>query len=67
MFRRRLARLYENELRDEEQFYLNTLVELINKGLSTNELFGTAEATAICEAMTDENELMVSDGIVYKI
>ncbi|THH29729.1 hypothetical protein EUX98_g4455 [Antrodiella citrinella] len=67
LFRRRLARLYEGELRDEEQFYMNDLVKLINNGLTTDELFGTAEATAICTSMTEENELMISDGIVYKI
>jgi len=67
LFRRRLARLYEAELRDEEQFYLRDLLELINKGLTTAQLFGTAEATAICLLMTEQNELMLSDGIVYKI
>ncbi|KAH8100493.1 ATP dependent DNA helicase [Cristinia sonorae] len=67
LFRKRLAKLYENELRDEEQFYLTSLVELINNGLTTKELFGTAEVTAICQVMTDDNELMLSDGIVYKI
>lgn len=47
--------------------YLHTLVEMINEGLPTNELFGTAEATAACTIMTDANEVMLSDGIVYKI
>jgi DNA replication licensing factor MCM3 len=40
---------------------------MINEGLSTNELFGTAEGQAACEAMQDANELMISDNIVYKI
>lgn len=43
------------------------LVELVNGGLSTDALFGTAEATAICQFMTDSDELMMSDGIIYKV
>jgi DNA replication licensing factor MCM3 len=30
-------------------------------------LFGTAEATAACLVMQEANDLMISDGIVYKI
>ncbi|KAI8995425.1 ATP dependent DNA helicase [Trametes punicea] len=67
LFRARLAQLFATKLVDEDQMYLHTLVEMINEGLSTNELFGTAEATAACNIMTDANEVMLSDGIVYKI
>ena len=47
--------------------YFTTLVEMINQGLSTDALFGTAEATAACDAMSDASELMVSDGVVYTV
>ena len=47
--------------------YLYALLEMINARLSTDQLFGTAEATAACNAMTDANEIMLSDGVVYKI
>ncbi|KAH9891007.1 ATP dependent DNA helicase [Cubamyces lactineus] len=67
LFRTRLAHLFATKLVDEDQMYLHTLVEMINEGLTTNELFGTAEATAACNIMTDANEVMLSDGIVYKI
>ncbi|OSD05902.1 ATP dependent DNA helicase [Trametes coccinea BRFM310] len=67
LFRTRLAQLFATKLVDEDQMYLHTLVEMINEGLSTNELFGTAEATAACNIMTDANEIMLSDGVVYKI
>ncbi|KAI0662516.1 ATP dependent DNA helicase [Cubamyces menziesii] len=67
LFRTRLAHLFATKLVDEDQMYLHTLVEMINEGLSTDELFGTAEATAACNIMTDANEVMLSDGIVYKI
>ena len=67
LFRKRFARLYENELRDEDQVLFNTLVELINQALPTDQLFGTTECTAIIEAMGEENELMMTGGVVYKI
>ena len=47
--------------------FLKDLLSMLNEGLSTNELFGTAEATAACEIMGEANELMLSEGIVYKI
>lgn len=43
------------------------LVEMLNDGLKTEELFGTAEATAACNAMAAADEVMYSEGIVYKI
>lgn len=67
LFRTRLARLNATVLLDDEQVYFTQLLELINDGLTTDTLFGTAEATAICQVMTEANELMLSDGIVYKI
>ena len=42
-------------------------MELVNAGLPNDALFGTAEATAICQIMTDSDELMMSDGIIYKV
>lgn len=66
-FRSRLANLFATRLQDTEQMFLKDLLSMLNEGLSTNELFGTAEATAACEAMGEANELMLSEGIVYKI
>ena len=54
-------------LQDEEQWFLADLVEAINKGLPVDALFSTAEATAICQKMNDAEELMLSDGMVYKM
>lgn len=67
MFRTRLAKLFASTLQDDEQWYLADLLAAVNQGLSTDDLFSTAEATAACQAMSDVNELMISDGIVYKI
>jgi DNA replication licensing factor MCM3 len=54
-------------MQDTEMMFLADLLKLVNEGLSTDELFGTAEATEACQAMTDADELMISEGIVYKI
>ncbi|KAG6331169.1 hypothetical protein ID866_7918 [Astraeus odoratus] len=67
MFRSKLANLFSTRLQDEEQIFLTELLEMVNDGLPTDALFGTAEATAICQSMTDSDELMLSDNIVYKV
>jgi len=67
LFRSKVANLFASRLQDEEQIFLAELVEFVNAGLPTDELFGTAEATAICQLMTDSDELMMSDGIIYKV
>jgi DNA replication licensing factor MCM3 len=66
-FRSRLANLYATKLVDEEAVLFPTLLQHLNEGLSTDELFGTAEATAAAEIMTEAEELMLSGGIVYKM
>lgn len=67
LFRSRLANIFATRLQDDEQIFLTALLEFVNEGLATDALFGTAEATEACEAMQDNEELMISDGIVYKI
>ncbi|KAG1783608.1 MCM2/3/5 family-domain-containing protein [Suillus placidus] len=67
LFRARLANLFSTRLQDEEQVFLAELVEMVNEGLPTDALFGTAEATAACQVMSDADELMISEGIVYKV
>jgi DNA replication licensing factor MCM3 len=62
-----LATIFATKLQDEEQIFLTDLLELINDGMNTDSLFGTAEATAACQEMQTAEELMISEGIVYKI
>ncbi|KAG6875296.1 hypothetical protein C0992_004386 [Termitomyces sp. T32_za158] len=66
-FRSRLASIFATLLQDDEQIFLADLLKFVNEGLTTDSLFGTAEATAACQMMQDNEELMISDGIVYKI
>lgn len=67
LFRSRLANIFATRLQDEESIFLAELVETVNQGLSTDALFGTAEATEACQVMQEREELMISEGIVYKI
>lgn len=66
-FRTRLANLFATRLQDEDQILLTELVEFINEGLATEELFGTIEATEACQVMQAHDELMLDSGIVYKV
>lgn len=54
-------------MQDEETIFLTDLVEFVNEGLPAEALFGTGEATQICEIMGESDELMISEGIVYKV
>lgn len=66
-FRARLANLFATRLQDTEEIFLAQLLELINEGLPTDQLYGSAEATEACNAMQENDELMISGGIVYKM
>lgn len=67
LFRSRLASLFATRLVDVEQLFLAELVAMVNEGMSPNSAFTEAEATAACEVMTEANEIMLSEGIVYRI
>ncbi|KAH9919104.1 ATP dependent DNA helicase [Fomitopsis serialis] len=67
LFRSRVANLFANKLQDSDQVFFKDLREMVNEGLPTDALYGTAEATMACEAMGEQNEIMLSGDIVYKI
>jgi len=67
LFRTRVARLWATSFQDDEQVFLVDLVRAVNDGLGNDALFGTAEGTLACQAMTEANEIMLSENIVYKI
>ena len=54
-------------MHDDDTIFLADLVTAVNTGLDTDSLFGTAEATAACQVMTNAEEIMLSEGIVYKL
>lgn len=67
LFRKRLATVFSTVYQDREQVFFTELLEKLNEGQPTSTLFGTGEATAACQRMSDDNEIMLSEGIVYKI
>ena len=67
LFRTRLAAVFGGVYQDREQVFFTELLEKLNEGLPTSTMFGTGEATDACTRMSDDNELMLADGIVYKI
>lgn len=68
LFRTKLAKLFSTKLQDNEYIKLTELVPLINEGLATEELFGSAEAVGALGAMSQSEEVMLDDdGVVWKI
>jgi len=68
LFRSKLAKLFSTKLQDNENVKLTDLVPLINEGLTTEELFGSAEAVGALQAMGQSEEVMLDDdGVVWKI
>jgi len=67
LFRSRVSKIFVTRMQDEETIFLTDLVEFVNEGLAAEALFGTGEATQICEIMGESDELMISEGIVYKV
>ena len=43
------------------------IVPLVNEGLETSLLFGSREARRAAERMHERNEIMFSEGQVYKV
>ncbi|KAF9113321.1 MCM DNA helicase complex subunit [Mortierella sp. AM989] len=52
---------------EEDSLGFEELLSAVNKGLEIEELFGPGEATAILSKMNDDNKLMFSEGVIYKI
>lgn len=67
LFRSRVSKLFATRLQDEETVFLTDLLTMVNEGLPATALYGTGEATQICEMMSADDELMISEGIVYKL
>ena len=67
LFRQRLSTLFSARFLEEESIPLATLLPAVNEGMAMDALFGSAEARACAISMTDSNDIMLSEDIVYKI
>jgi DNA replication licensing factor MCM3 len=69
LFRQGIASVFANQYADTEVVQLVELLPVINEGVAAmgQPLFSSAEAAAACEEMTKADEIMFSDGAVYRI
>lgn len=51
---------------DQELVMMTNLLEWVNEGLPVEQMYGTAEANAAAEVMMENDELLLSSGVVYK-
>jgi DNA replication licensing factor MCM3 len=59
--------VFQERFAEEEAIPMESILEAVNEGLPVDELFGRIEATEIAEIMTAADQIMLSDGIIYKI
>jgi len=67
LFRSRLDQVFTTSLGADGMVELTNLVPLFNEGLGTDEMFGSNEARKAAERMHERNEIMFSEGTVYKV
>lgn len=67
LFRTRLNHSFSNKFAEDEFVILDTLLPDVNEGLENDQLFGSREGRAAIDRMHDANEVMFSEGVVYKV
>ena len=67
LFRTRVAAAFAGPFANNDEITRETLLPEINMGLPAEELFGTLEAERYLTVMNDANQLMWSEGVVYKL
>jgi DNA replication licensing factor MCM3 len=67
LFRERLSVVFEEHMTDAGFMPFADLLPKVNEGLAAAEMFGTGEARAAIKAMDGGNEVMESNGDVYKV
>lgn len=67
LFRARLSAVFESDAASAGYIDFEDLLPKINEDMALDELFGSREARAAVQAMNDRNEVMFSDGTVYKV
>ena len=67
LFRTRLDHVFSSAIGSEGIVEFTDLLPMVNEGLSNAEMFGSSEARAAVGRMHDGNEIMFSEGTVYKV
>jgi DNA replication licensing factor MCM3 len=67
LFRERLSAVFNTSAAANEGYIeFETMLPLLNEGVVPDEMFGAQEAMRAVEKMHDDNQIMYSEGIVYK-
>lgn len=67
LFRTRLSTVLETSGAANDGYVdFEEMLPLVNEGLSTEDMFGSGEARTAVEKMHGDNQVMFSDGVVYK-
>lgn len=61
-----MAHVFATKLVDQEMVMMTILLEWVNEGLPVEQMFGTTEANSAAEIMMENDELLLSSGVVYK-
>lgn len=67
LFRTRLDAVFTSNLASEGMIDLKELLPMINEGMETTDLFGSSEARTAVDRMSEGNEIMFAEGVVYKV
>lgn len=68
LFRTRLSAVWSSSAwADEDYIPIDELIPLVNEGLSNEEMFGSVQAREVLEKMSEGNEVMIDEGLVYRV
>jgi DNA replication licensing factor MCM3 len=68
LFRTRLSAVWSSSAwADEDYIPVDELIPLVNEGLSHEEMFGSGQARKVLAKMAEGNEVMLDEGLVYRI
>jgi DNA replication licensing factor MCM3 len=62
-----LDHVFTTALGQEGMLDMDELLPLVNEGMETADMFGSGEARKAAEKMHEKNEIMFSEGTVYKV
>lgn len=62
-----MASAFAEQFASAEAVTVEEMMESINANLAPQHAYGTLEATRILEIMSEKEEIMFSDGTVYKL
>lgn len=62
-----MAEAFNNQFANTEAVPAAAMIEAVNSSLASQHAFGPAEADHILQVMSDQEDIIFSDGTVYKL